>query len=177
MCCTCVWLGLSSEMKRKNEQSKVLAQPATHTHTHKRTRIQVLFFFFLLNIFSDLLTLIKWSAWAEASVNRDLDLVEESIRLQQYTRSRISILFIYSLNYFFAARVQTVAVTVTVVALTHRSFHTRAHTHTHSFQSEFLLYRANSVISKTFTHRNLSSQLTVYEYHFVYVLFFYVESE
>lgn len=86
---TPVWLTLNSDEKRYRALSI--------THLYQRFSL-----FHISSVFR-----IKWAAWNEALVNRDLDLAEESIRLQQHR---------HALHYFvFIAA---------AVAVDDRSFHT-----------------------------------------------------
>lgn len=140
--------------------------PDTHTHictrslshtTDKRARIQV---FFLLYISIDSLVRIKWSARAVASVNRDLDLVKESIRLQQYRRARVrfkTVLFIFILKKLSSLSVGTVAAAVCCCRLNSSLI---LNTHTlyslslsFSLQSEFPLCRLIPLFFEIFTRR------------------------
>lgn len=85
------------ETLEKNEQWKVLTRnqnASSHTRTrslsHDGKRTHAFRFSFCFTFPSISLTRIKWSARAVASVNRDLDLVKESIRCCSNIHARAS---------------------------------------------------------------------------------------
>lgn len=95
--CVCVHLKWKEWTMKSVNATK---HTCSNTYTHALIVTLAFRFSFCFTFSFDLLKHIKWSARAVASVNRDLDLVKESIRLQQHADTHARALNSFIHNHF-----------------------------------------------------------------------------